>query len=123
MKRSVLLLLLACLALGSLSRAESAWLFVTEAARAYQAKDYDLAVTQYQKAIKLEPSHAGAFQGLGNCFLAKGDRERALVYYRFSLQLNPANPALASYVEKLTNTAPEAAPQGEAAKYFQYGQT
>jgi tetratricopeptide (TPR) repeat protein len=118
-----LLLLLsfaACLPLGAAKGSEP---YVRAGNQAYDDQRYAEAITAYQHAIKLDSGDAAAFQGLGNCFLAQGDKDRALVYYRFALQIAPANKALQKYVDKLTGSPQALSPTagGESAKFLRYG--
>jgi tetratricopeptide (TPR) repeat protein len=72
----------------------------------YKAHDYDKAQQGYTNSLKLDNTNAGAYQGLGNCMLAKGDKASAIKYYKYSLQLNPNNTALANWVASATGGAP-----------------
>lgn len=120
----ITLALLLALFQGRPARAITADSYVRDGNTKYQEKHYDEAVKAYQIAVKMERTNAAAFQGLGNCYLAKGERERAIVYYQYSLQMNPANKDLAAYVEKLSSPGQATAltsTAGEASKYAQYG--
>ena len=67
----------------------------------YAAGDYDGAWTQAYASAQVNPSHAGAWQMIGNCQYAKGDKTGAVVSYRQSLALNPDNPQLSAFVNQL----------------------
>jgi tetratricopeptide (TPR) repeat protein len=90
-----------------------------QALEAYHSKQYDDSILAYQEVLKQDPASADAYQGLGNCFLAKGDQEKALGYYRYSLQANPLNQPLAAYVKKLSES--QASAGDDANKFYQYG--
>jgi len=53
-------------------------------------------------ALKLDPSHWQAWQLVGNCQYAQGDRPGALVSYRYALTLHPDNPDLKAWVDQLS---------------------
>jgi tetratricopeptide (TPR) repeat protein len=52
---------------------------------------YDLAIADYNEAIRIDPSNAFAFRWRGNAHKAKGEREPALANYdeAIRLELNP----------------------------------
>ena len=51
--------------------------------------DYDLAVTEFDKAIRLSPNNAEAYYGRGRAYLRKGDNNRAVADYSQAIRLNP----------------------------------
>lgn len=53
-------------------------------------------------ALKLNPGHWQAWQLVGNCQYAQGDKPGALVSYRYALQLHPDNPDLKAWVDQLS---------------------
>jgi hypothetical protein len=78
---------------------------------AYSTKNYDQAIKYYDAAVQSNPNYWQAFQGLGNCYYAKGQNAEALSNYQKALALNPNNPQLSSFVQALrakVGTAPAA---------------
>jgi tetratricopeptide (TPR) repeat protein len=67
------------------------------------------ALKAYYFAFQADGTSGPAMQGLGNCYLRKGQTAQALQWYEYSLKVNPGNAALASYVAKLKGSAPVAA--------------
>lgn len=60
---------------------------------AYQKKeDYDNALTNYIKALNLEPTNPDIHFNIGTAFQAKGDLVRARKAYNKAIELNAANP-------------------------------
>lgn len=54
-----------------------------KAARYVQQERYDLAIIEYEKVLQLEPSDASVYNHMGDIYLKKGERERAIEeYYR-----------------------------------------
>jgi tetratricopeptide (TPR) repeat protein len=85
------------------------------AARYYNAKQYDQAISYYNQALASNPNDAKAWQGLGNCYYAKQDKPKAVEAYKKAVQLNPSNTALQAFLVKLSPEAAESA--GVAVKY------
>jgi len=67
----------------------------------YNAGDYSGAWTQAYVAVQANPKNAAAWQMIGNCQYAKGDKAGALQSFHQSLALNPNNPQLSSFVNQL----------------------
>jgi tetratricopeptide (TPR) repeat protein len=67
----------------------------------YSQKNYDLAIRYYQGAAQGNPKLWQAYQGMGNCYYAKGDTNNALTNYNKALSLNPNNPQLSQFVQSL----------------------
>jgi cytochrome c-type biogenesis protein CcmH/NrfG len=53
---------------------------------------FDQAIEAYSEAIRLRPSYADAYAGLGNAYTAKGDVDRALSAHRAAIALDPFDP-------------------------------
>lgn len=49
----------------------------------------DEAITNYEKAIQIDPSYTEALLDLGNAFLQKGEMDRAMGQYQKTLGINP----------------------------------
>jgi tetratricopeptide (TPR) repeat protein len=57
---------------------------------AWQKKgDYDRAITDYTKAIEINPGDALAYYNRGNAYQGKGQYERAISDYNKAIELNP----------------------------------
>lgn len=50
------------------------------------------AVEMFDKAVKLNPKHAGAYFGLGHAHLRNGNPSRALENFKAAVRLEPENP-------------------------------
>jgi tetratricopeptide (TPR) repeat protein len=70
------------------------------AARYYQARQYDQAIQQYAAAVRLNPNNDKAYQGLGNCYYAKGNKPYAVQAYKRALQINPGNTQLRAFLAR-----------------------
>ncbi len=119
MTKWVLALFLACPVWVMADSQASSLQWKQYADRQYQARQYDAAIGSYKNALTYDRRNAAAYQGMGNCYLAKGDKSTALTYYKYSLQVNPDNSALRTYVASLSGSG--AAPGGAAQRDFEYG--
>src|SRR5262249_54047897 len=52
-------------------------------------REYDTAITDYNEAIRLDPTLAAAFNHRGNAHYAKGDDDRAIADYNEAIRLDP----------------------------------
>ena len=95
----------------------------------YNSKNYIEAEQLYQAAIQSDPNNAAAYQGMGNCKLAEGEKKEAIADYKKALSINPDNPQLSAYVQKLqtqaatepeTPTVKKSAHRGVGGGSFQY---
>ncbi|HEY5039367.1 MAG TPA: tetratricopeptide repeat protein, partial [bacterium] len=75
--------------------------YYAAAGKLYAAKNYSQAAQYYYAAVKLNPSHAMAYQGLGNCYYALGRKADALTFYKRASALQPNNAQLAQFVQNL----------------------
>ena len=82
----------------------------SQALTLYAQKQYDAALAAFTRSLKLDNHSPAAYQGVGNCYLAKGDRPEAVKYYGYALQLAPDNAQLRAYVAKLVSTASQPPP-------------
>ena len=73
----------------------------SEASDLYVAGDYEAAARSSQRILDMDSGHWRAWALLGNCHYAKGKREEALAAYSRSLEINPDNPQLRGWVEKM----------------------
>ena len=78
-----------------------------EAAYIYTLGDHDAASQRSQRILDIDPRHWRAWALLGNCHYAKGRREEALAAYSRSLEINPDNPQLRAWVEKMSQGSPK----------------
>ena len=53
--------------------------------------EYDRAIADYDRAIGINPSFAGAYNGRGNAYWLKGEHDRAIADYGQAIALNPRN--------------------------------
>jgi len=79
--------------------------------RAYNnKKQYDRAIADYDKAIKLNPKFASAYNGRGVTYDDKGQYDRAIAEYTHAIKLNP------QYIKAYNNRAWAYFKWGKAAK-------
>jgi tetratricopeptide (TPR) repeat protein len=52
-------------------------------------KDYDRALADHERAIKVDPKNPAAYMNRGNTYLAKQDYERAVADFDQAIKLNP----------------------------------
>lgn len=76
-----------------------------EALRRYAARDFDGAWAKAYEALQSDPGRWDAWQMIGNCQDAKGDRAGALISFRRALELNPDAVRLKAYVDSLQGPA------------------
>jgi tetratricopeptide (TPR) repeat protein len=69
----------------------------TSGYNASQAKKYDEAVADFQKAIALKSDYADAYNMLGFCTRKLGDVSKAFNYYETALKLKPNFPEAREY--------------------------
>jgi tetratricopeptide (TPR) repeat protein len=65
------------------------------------AHNYTQAAQYYYAAVKIDPSNAAAYQGLGTCYYMGGRKSDALTFYQRALSLQPSNAQLAQFVQGL----------------------
>ena len=100
--RLAVVVFLLCFGLSALSSAQDQSLQYYQAGNTtYSQKNYDLAIRYYQAAAQLNPQMWQAYQGMGNCYYAKGDKASALTNYQKSLAINPNNTQLSPFVQSL----------------------
>lgn len=64
-------------------------------------KKTDEAVTIFELDVDAYPRSGDAFDSLGEAYLAKGNREKAIASYKKSLELNPVNFNAVEQLKKL----------------------
>jgi tetratricopeptide (TPR) repeat protein len=55
----------------------------------FQMKDWQQAIADCQKVVKLNPYHFAAYAGMGRCYLELGKHRAALKAFRNALMVNP----------------------------------
>ena len=59
--------------------------------KAYEKKDFDLAITNYNQAIKLNPQMGKAYNNRGIVYVAKGKLNEAIADFTKAIELDPKN--------------------------------
>ncbi len=70
----------------------------------YLRNDYNAALRDVERTLRLEPRHFGAWSGLGTILLGLGEDARALEAYRRALQINPHLTDIAKEAQRLELT-------------------
>jgi len=78
--------------------------------RFYNQHEYGDAERYFQAAVQQDPANWQAYQGLGMCQYAQGDRGGAKQSFDQSLRIHPDNPQLARFDEGLDNPSPSTHP-------------
>ncbi len=68
------------------------------------------AIEVFKLNVEMFPKGANAYDSLGEAYLASGNKELAIVNYRRSLELNPANKNAEKVLQELAQPAASAAP-------------
>ena len=68
----------------------------------FLSRDFDGAMADIDKVMKLEPRHFGALTGMGVILQQEGLDKRALQVFNKALEIYPAQPDLKDTVDKLT---------------------
>jgi serine/threonine-protein kinase len=90
--------------------------FREQAREHFAAGRYREAAAAYERAVALNPSHAGAFAGLGASRMRLGDARGAVAAYEKATQLNPQN---AGFFAALGNAQMAAGDRNGARQSFQ----
>jgi len=69
----------------------------------YTAGQYAAARLRAEAVVREEPGHWEAWHLIGNCLYSVGNRAAAVAAYRESLKINPDNPGLKSWMERVGN--------------------
>ncbi len=96
---------------ASAAMAATSWEYYQAGMRFYNGHDYGQAARYFQAAIQQDPNNWQAYQGLGLCDYALGDRPGAKQAFDQSLRIHPDNPQLARFDESLDSAVP-ASPAG-----------
>lgn len=113
-KLFVLLLMATCVGASLTAANADASRWYVQASQQYLQKRYDDALQSLKQSLKDDPRQAAAYQLAGYCFQAKGDDTSALRYYRYSLQLDSANPALAALAGRVEAASQDPLAPGHA---------
>ncbi len=62
-----------------------------EGQRLFELMQYEDAVKEYNEAIKIQPSFAAAYLGIGRCLAETGRFDEALKQYKTAMDLDPKN--------------------------------
>ena len=79
-------------------------------------REYDKAILQYQKAIKIQPDLSEAYSNLGIAFSKKGDKKNALAAFGQALELKPDLPDATYY--NIAEIYQNEGKKGEAIKFY-----
>jgi tetratricopeptide (TPR) repeat protein len=103
----VLVLLLALGVAVSCGRAVSpaALKHAAEGQKLYELMQYEDAIKEYSESVKIQPSFAAAYLGIGKCLAETGKFDEALKQYKTALDLDPKNDEIMfeiarAYIEK-----------------------
>ncbi len=78
----------------------------------FLAGQYDEAIEDCRKAIRLVPTHFGAIAGMGHCFAQLGDLPLALRCYRRARRLNPQIDGINQAIERLQEKIKDSSDSG-----------
>ncbi len=66
----------------------------------YSVKEYDKALKEFEKAVETDNKFWQGYQGIGSCYLAKSEIEKAKSAFEKSLLINPNNEKLIEWMKK-----------------------
>ena len=81
-------------------------------------QQFDAAIDSYQKAIKIKPDYADAYNNLGNVLRDKGDLEGAIKSYEQALKINPHKASALHMLDALTGNTTDHPPREYVTKLF-----
>ena len=82
------------------AQAYSAGQYFTAANQLYSSRNYNQAIQYYGAVVKSNPTYAPAYQGIGNCYYALGNKPYALAYYQKAYQISPS-AQLGQFIQSL----------------------
>lgn len=85
--------------------AATSWEYYQAGMRLYNRHEYNEAAKYFQAAVQEDSNNWQAYQGLGMCDYALGDRTGAKGAFDQSLRIHPDNPQLAHFDESLVSGA------------------
>ncbi len=86
---------------ASTALAATSWEYYQAGMRLYNQHEYGDAERYFQAAVQQDPNNWQAYQGLGMCQYAQGDRPGAEKSFDQSLRIHPDNTPLAKFDENL----------------------
>jgi len=75
--------------------------YMKMALKAFQNKNYDLAIGYYESALDDKQDYWPAYQGIGVCYYYKRKNKDALKAFETALKLNPGNARLTAFIDYL----------------------
>jgi tetratricopeptide (TPR) repeat protein len=84
--------------------------------RLYQQRQYAKSIQYFKAATQLDPQNWKAFQVMGQAYYQLGDRTDAVQMMDHSLQINPNNPGLRQFRNKLSGSSTGAGGDNPAVK-------
>lgn len=73
------------------STSQEAMELFNDAERLFQSRDFQAAISKYEKAFGLDPAFAEAILYAGDCYFQLGNFDEAEIRYRKSIDVNPRN--------------------------------
>ncbi len=100
-KQLFLLVLAVALGVGPVWAQPSADEIMAQAAEAYAATDYGVALALYDALLEAGVRHSSLYMNTGHTYLQQGELGRAMLYYRRAQQLIPRDPQLAASIARV----------------------
>ncbi|MCK9614063.1 MAG: tetratricopeptide repeat protein [Candidatus Omnitrophica bacterium] len=89
-KIATLVLLTTFLAFGNIYAQETAKELLEKGKQFYEEHKYDEAITEYNKAIELNPNYAEAYNNRGVAYNVKGSYDQAISDFTRAIEINPS---------------------------------
>lgn len=77
----------------------------------WMEEDFEASIADCRRAVRLMPSHFGAWAGMGNCFLHLGQLDHALRAYERALAINPHLSSIRQTVAEIRSASSSGAPR------------
>lgn len=92
-RKALLLALCLCLLgwLNSCGPQQAAENYFEQGKKSYEKKEFDLAITNYNQAIKLNPKMGKAYNNRGIVYVATGKLDEAIADFTKAIELDPKN--------------------------------
>ncbi|HTA75588.1 MAG TPA: tetratricopeptide repeat protein [bacterium] len=113
-KKIAILLFLFLISFTLVSAAATSDAYYQAGNKLYAQGNYDLCIKYYKAAIQVDPQNWKAYQALGSCEYHMGKSDDAIRDFNQSLAINPNNPPLQGFVNKISASA--SAPPAPAAR-------
>lgn len=104
--RRLLLFTFPLFTFSTMALAATSWEYYQAGMRFYNQHEYSEATRYFQAAVNQDPNNWQAYQGLGMCDYAQGDKAGAKQAFDRSLTIHPNNPQLAHFDESLEPGSP-----------------